>query len=93
MVSMHIRKKNPLSEVMTSKTTGFAPFSPLRPLPYTRYHHGCCYRSRPNLSSSSSTSSYAGLNPWLSLSPSDCLLRRGLGCVSFVPPNDVYPWS
>lgn len=58
------------------------------PSPPTTHHF-----SRPNLSALSSTNSYAGLN-FSSFVPSALsAFNAGLGCVSVVPPNDVYPWS
>lgn len=48
------------------------------------------YQSLPNRSASSFTSSYAGRN---TSSLPDFAFNAGLGCVSVVPPNEVYPRS
>lgn len=51
------------------------------------------YQSLPSLSALSSTNSYAGLKVCFGFpaSPSIWDFNAGLGCVSVVPPSDVYP--
>jgi hypothetical protein len=61
---------------------------------YLFYHYvvtaDAYHRSRPNRSAWSSISPYAGLNVFVVPSASSLATKAGFGCVSVVPPNDVY---